>query len=184
MALPQVRFTRLTFDPAPDGSPVWTPDGQRLIFTSERGGPANLYWQAADGTGAAERLVEDQNPLAPYAVSPDGTRLVLGVGRTAVGLTDVGMLSLEGDRRVEPLLQSTFDEGNADISPDGRWIAYDSDETGREEVYVRPFPDVEGGRWQVSTAGGREPIWARSGRELFYYTPPRRGDERSGAVRS
>ena len=117
-------FTRLTFDPAADTFPVWTPDGQRLIFTSQRGGLPNPYWQAADGTGAAERLVEDQNPLAPYA-----------------------------------------------LSPDGRWIAYDSDETGRGEVYVRPFPDVEGGRWQISTAGGREAIWARSGRELFYYTP-------------
>ena len=161
-------FTRLTFDPAPDGYPVWTPDGQRLIFASLREGAWNLYWRAADGTGAAERLTEDQNDLAPYAVSPDGTRLVLGLGGN---LADVGMLSLEGDHRVEPLLATTFVEGNADISPDGRWIAYDSDETGRGEVYVRPFPDVEGGRWQISTAGGREPIWARSGRELFYYTP-------------
>ena len=148
-------FTRLTFDPAADTFPVWTPDGQRLIFASLREGPSTLYWRAADGTRPVERLVEDQNPLAPYALSPDGTRLVLGVVGAGPGRpTDISMLSLEGDGRVEPLLQTMFEEGNVDLSPDGRWIAYDSIETGRSEVYVRPFPDVEGGRWQVSTTGG------------------------------
>ena len=78
------------------------------------------------------------------------------------------VLALTGDRAITPLIQTTFNERNAEISPDGRWLAYESDESGQSEVYVRPFPSVNAGRWQVSTAGGRQPLWAGSGREIFY----------------
>jgi serine/threonine-protein kinase len=83
---------------------------------------------------------------------------------------DLLKVSLEGDNRVEPLLQTPFDELEGTISPDGRWIAYESDSSGRNEIYVRPFPEVAGGQWQVSTGGGRRPLWARDGQELFYLT--------------
>ena len=173
-------FTRLTFDPASDTFPVWTPDGQRLIFASLREDPSTLYWQAADGTGAVERLVEDQNPLAPYALSPDGARLVLGVGG---GLVDIGMLSLQGDRRVESLLQSRFEEGNADISPDGRWIAYDSDETGRDGGVCATLPGRGGETLaDLDGPGHRTNLGAQRARAVLLQ--PRRCDERSDAVRS
>ena len=84
---------------------------------------------------------------------------------------DLMVLALDGARRMTPLIQTAFNERNGEISPDGRWLAYESDESGQEEIYVRPFPDVNGGRWQVSTGGGSEPLWARSGRELFYRGP-------------
>jgi serine/threonine-protein kinase len=163
-------LTRFTFDPTQDIYPVWTPDGRRLAFRSMRGGPPNVYWQAADGTGAVERLTETPNEQAPYAVTPDGKRLVLRQDGPKTG-GDLMVLTLDGARRLTPLVQTTFNERNGEISPDGRWLAYESDESGREEIYVRPFPDVNGGRWQVSTGGGSEPLWARNGRELFYRGP-------------
>jgi eukaryotic-like serine/threonine-protein kinase len=166
----QQALTRFTFDPAQDIYPVWTPNGRRLAFRSTRAGPANVFWQAADGTGAVERLTETPNEQAPYAVSPDGTRLVLREDGPKTG-GDLMVLALDGERRVTPLIQTTFNERNGEISPDGRWLAYESDESGREEIYVRPFPDVNGGHWQASTGGGSEPLWARSGRELFYRGP-------------
>ena len=155
-------LTRFTFGGGLN-SPVWTPDGRRLVW-----GARALFWQAADGTGTAERLAEtDTSGLIPYAVSPDGTRLVLRADGPGTG-ADLMVLGLTGDRAITPLIQTTSNERNADISPDGRWLAYESDESGQSEVYVRPFPSVNAGRWQVSTAGGRQPLWARSGRAIFY----------------
>jgi serine/threonine-protein kinase len=166
--LVQQTLTRFTFDPAPDIYPVWTPDGRRLAFRSGRSGPPNVYWQAADGTGVVERLTESPNEQVPYSFAADGTRLVLRQDGPKSG-GDLMVLALDGARRVTPLIQTPFNERNGEISPDGRWLAYESDESGQEEIYVRPFPDVNGGRWQVSsTGGGSEPLWARSGRELFY----------------
>jgi serine/threonine-protein kinase len=162
--------TRFTFDPALDQYPVWTPDGQRLLFRSERNGPHNIYWQAANGTGAVERLTESSNEQAPYSVSPDGTRLVFREDSRETG-QDLKILTLRAERRVESLVQTAFNERNGEISPDGRWLAYQSNESGNDEIYVRPFPDVNSGRWQISTGGGRTPLWARSGKELFYQTP-------------
>ena len=124
-----------------------------------------MFWQAADGTGAPERLSESPHPQAPYSVSPDGSRVVLRDGRMPY---DLAVLLLGAERRVEPLVRTEFDERNAEISPDGRWLAYESNESGQREVYVRPFPNVNGGRWQVSSGGGTRPLWARNGQELFY----------------
>jgi eukaryotic-like serine/threonine-protein kinase len=102
----------------------------------------------------------------PYGFTPDG-RLLLGEVSPDLGAR-LAMLAMNGDRRITPLMRTTFNVGNGEISPDGRWLAYESDESGREEIYVRPFPEVDGGRWQVSTGGGRRPVWAPNGRELFY----------------
>jgi serine/threonine-protein kinase len=174
-------MTRLTFDPAVDQYPVWSADGRRLIFASGRVGATNLFWQAADGTGAVARLTESPNTQYPTAITPDGTRVVFTETASPTG-PDVMLMSLEppppstglgrGEttepQRARPLVQTMFNERNAEIDPKGRWLAYESSESGRLEIYVRPFPDVSGGRWHISTAGGRTPLWSRNGQELFY----------------
>jgi serine/threonine-protein kinase len=170
--LGRATLTRLTFDRGLDSFPVWTRDGRRIAFSSTRGVAAgsNLYWQTADGTGTVERLRESAEPNTqfPTSFSPDGTRLLFVEFGSTTG-ADIGILPLEGERRATPLLQTTAQEGYARVSPDGRWVAYESNESGRNEIYVRPFPEVNGGRWQVSTAGGFDPLWGRDGRELFYF---------------
>jgi len=164
-------MTRLTFDPGPDREPVWTPDGRRIAFAATRDGVGRLYWQAADGTGAAEPLTTDPVARSPSSFSPDGTRLLFH--QPGAVARDVGMLTLDGTRRTELLLKGAYSETNAEVSPDGRWLAYQSNESGRDEIYVRPFPNVEGGKWQVSAGGGTRPLWARDGRALFYFVPGR-----------
>ena len=160
-------LTRLTFDAGRDQYGHWTPDGDRVVFTSERDGQPNVYWKAADGTGAAERVTQSENPLWINAVTPDGTRVV---ARSAVPGRehDLVMVTLDGDSSTETLLSTEFNERNAVISPNGVWVAFQSDESGLDEVYVRPFPDVESGKLQVSTAGGVDPVWSPDGRELFF----------------
>ena len=123
----------------------------------------------ADGTGKPERLTSGDLHYAT-GLSPDGTHVVF-YQTTQPTRGDLLTVSLDGDHRVQPLLQTPFDEQEGTISPDGRWIAYESDSSGRSEIYVRPFPAVAGGQSQVSTAGGRRPLWARDGRELFYLAP-------------
>ena len=157
--------TRLTFDPCREEWPVWTPDGQRVAFG---GAGVPLSWKSADGTGELEPLVEKGDRQYPNAFSPDGTVLVFEDRSSGF---DLGMLSLEGERASTPLLNTEFTERNASLSPDGLWIAYQSNESGQFEIYVRPFPDVDAGRWQVSSDGGWWPLWAPDGRELFYVGP-------------
>src|SRR5262249_55110419 len=113
------------------------------------------------------RLTTSSNTQYPESISPDGTRLVFREDGAKTG-RDLGVLLLDGKSRSEMLVQTPFNESNGDISPDGHWLAFQSDESGQEQVYVRPFPKVGGGRWQISPSGGSRPLWARSGRELFY----------------
>lgn len=162
-------LTRLTFDPGVDRYPVWTPDGRRIVFSSQRAGAPNLFWQAADGTGAAERLTESASTHFPSSVSADGTKVVLE--QQSPDSIDVVMVPLAGERRTTSLIATMFTERNGELSADGTWLAYQSDESGRNEVYVRPFPGVDSGRWQVSSGGGTQPLWSFNGRELFYVDP-------------
>lgn len=163
-------LTRLTFDPGQDRFPLWSPDGRRIAFSSQRDkSRGNPFWQAADGTGTAERLAESDRQVFPTSFSPDGTRiLVFGDAPGNPDDDDVSVVNPQGEARATPLLHTMFREQSAEVSPDGRWLAYTSNESGRDEVYVRPFPDVEKGRWQVSTGGGAWATWARNGRELFF----------------
>jgi serine/threonine-protein kinase len=146
--------------------------------------PANIKLrpdgQAANGTGTAERVVEGTGPvIVAYTMSPDGRHLVFRGARQ--GSSDLMIVDLGDGRRAQslssgvgeqrPLVQTSFEEINAEISPDGRWLAYQSNSSGTFEVYVRPFPDVASGQWLVSTTGGAEPLWARDSRELFYRAP-------------
>jgi serine/threonine-protein kinase len=162
-------LTRLTTDPTADQAPLWTPDGRRIVYTSSRlgVGVGNLFWQPADGTGAAERLTTSPGLQYPYTFTPDGKSLVLRSTDPKSG-PDLSLMSMDGDRSQKTLIRTQFSEQNAEISPDGRWIAYQSNESGGDEIHVRPFPAVEGGHWQISTDGGTRPVWLRSGRELFF----------------
>ena len=174
-------LTRLTFDAATDFAPLWTADSKRIAFLSAWD-LNEVCWKAADGTGKTESLGSWPNAIAiPSSWSDNGKTLVAAVinnlSAESMGgvslVTDIGALPLEGDRKARLLLQEKHSETQPEISPDGRWMAYTSDESGQNQIYVRPYPDVEGGRWQISNSGGDSPLWSRDGRELFY----RNGDE-------
>ena len=153
--------TQLTFDEARDAFPLWTPDSAHVVFrsTREAGG---LFWKAADGTGQVERLKE--GVARPYAWAADG-RLIFEQGQ------DIGVLTMEGERTVEMLLDAEFGETEPALSPDGRWLAYVSNETGTALIYVKPFPNVDDDPWNVSLDFGVSPVWSPDGRELFYRGP-------------
>lgn len=158
---------RLTFDSASNFMPAWTPDGQRVVFSSILESRLDLFWKAADGTGSAERLVTSPNRKYPWQFTSDGQFLIYLEFTPGAESSNIAVLSMEGERSSRVLLHSRFDELHPILSPDERWIAYTTNESGRDEVYVLPFPDL-GGRWQVSTGGGTRPLWARNGKELFY----------------
>jgi serine/threonine-protein kinase len=164
-------LARLTFDPGMNRGAEWTPDGKRLAFSAQREGSENIYWQPADGSSMPEALTKNPKAsLVPEAISPDGTQLLF---TQSAPPRDIGRVQLDGEHKSDVVLK--IDAANAHnpaISPDGRWLAYQSDESVREEIYVRPFPDVNGGRWQITTNGGTRPLWNPNGRELFYYTAP------------
>jgi serine/threonine-protein kinase len=163
-------MTRLTFEAGGSASwPLWTPDSQYVVFQGNGG----MYWTRADGAGKAQPLTQGMNIIQfPGSVTADGKRLAyqeLGNGT----LNDLWTVPLESDStglragKPELFLQTPFDELHPSFSPDGRWLAYDSDESGTLQVYVRAFPD-KGGKWQISSTGGVFPEWSRDGRELFF----------------
>jgi serine/threonine-protein kinase len=164
------RLTRLTFE-ASNTFPVWTPDGKRVGFQSNRAGPLNLFWKPADGSGSEERLTTGEHADNPSSWSPDGRLLAYHKVHPKTG-RDLWVVPTDGDREPGIVLASQANEGTPAFSPTGSWLAYTSDESGRSEIYVRPFPGP-GGKWQVSTEGGTEPVWARSGRELFFWSGDR-----------
>jgi Tol biopolymer transport system component len=157
---------RLTFGSSNQTHPVWSPDGGRIVFTSDRDGTSNLYQKSSSGAGSEELLL--QSDTAKYVTdwSPDGRFIAYEKQDPRTGL-DLWLLPLFGDRKPILYLQTEFNEGQGQFSPDGRWMAYASDESGRREVYVQTFP-ASGGKWQISTAGGTYPRWRRDGKELFY----------------
>ena len=160
-------LTRLTFDAGGDEYPVWAPNGRSLFFGSGSTLAQNVFVQPADGTGRPERLTESPSDQDPQTIAPDGRLLVFRESNLSRA-TDLMLLGLEPSQPARPLMKTMFSELNAEISPDGRWLAYQSDESGRAEVYVRPFPEVETGRWQVSSEGGATPVWARASNELYF----------------
>ena len=163
-------LSRLTFDEAEDWSPLWAPDGETVTFVSFRRGDRDVWTKRADGTGEAELLYDGEASIIEGFWSPNGEWLVLRSGAIAAGPNTRDILALRPgvDSVPLPLLAEEYDEAEPAVSPDGRWLAYISNETGSYEVYVRPFPDVSTGKWQVSTEGGAMPVWAHSGRELFF----------------
>jgi serine/threonine-protein kinase len=158
------RFTR---DPAGNPLVEWSPDGRSVVFGSDRFGVTNMFRQASDGSGEPERLLESDRLQMPVCF-PSEERLLFSANVPGQH-RDIHALLLDGTPRAEPLIYGPANELNADVSPDGRWIAYDSDESGQFEVYVRSYPDpYGGGRWQISSGGGRQPVWSPDGAELFY----------------
>jgi len=170
--LPRGPASRLTFDPGQDVRPRWRPDGRAVTFLSDRGGRASSVYQSmATGTGGAELLLHHvQRPFWEAQYTPDGEWIVARTGglSTVAGGRDVWSIRPGRDSVPDALLVTEFDEKAIALSPNGIWLAYESDETGRNEIYVRPFPNVNDGKWQISTGGGVMPRWSHSGRELFY----------------
>jgi serine/threonine-protein kinase len=184
-------FTRVTKDRAVDRMPVWTVDSQQIIFSSTRDGSSSVYRQRADGTGVATRLTEAQINQFPISMAPKGDRVLLQVGLGGANGSDLFLLDLDRPtERVsaqspkprdakpssflvpEPLVKTPDGEANAMISPNGRWLAYQSNESGNWDIYVRSFPVVDNGmRSTVSTNGGTQPRWSSDGGELFYLSP-------------
>jgi Tol biopolymer transport system component len=172
--------SRLTFDPAWDTEPVWSPDGRQIVFASNRSGHWAIYKKASDGSGAEAQLVSDGLPMD---WSRDGQWLLFRNGApTSASLLTLWILPLERDRRPTPLMRTVPVEAHhGQVSSDGRWLAYASNQSGVSEVFVRPFPSGEG-KWQVSQGGGIEPKWRADGSELFYLAPD--GRLMSVAIRS
>jgi Tol biopolymer transport system component len=168
--------TRLTFAGDENANPVWTPDGQRIVYSSrEKGGTHNLWWIRADGGGNAQRLAESKSAQSAGSWRPDGKILAFSQDNPSMNF-DILTLPIEGDEKSgwkpgepKPFLNTPSAELEPAFSPDGRWLAYMSSDSGSYEVYVRPFPGP-GGKWQISTGGGVLPKWSRNGKELFYRT--------------
>ncbi|MDX1383240.1 MAG: hypothetical protein R3190_06310, partial [Thermoanaerobaculia bacterium] len=161
--------TRLTFDDGADEVPIWSPDGVYIVFSSDRGGSPNLYRKRSDGSGEVERLTETTSSQYPSSWSSDGRWVLFSHTGSDTG-NDLYVLPVAADGSVsepEPFLVTPFQEAEGAFSPDARWVAYNSDESGRSEVYVRPFPSG-GGKWQISVDGGAQARWAKGGRELLY----------------
>jgi Tol biopolymer transport system component len=175
---PRDIMTRVTSDPAADLSPVWTPDGTGLVFGSSRGsGTANLYWQRADGTGAAQRLSDHPQSQFPDSFDPSGRWLVSHEGDPATSRQELVVRPFEGNADLgvktgppKPFVSGAFLKANARISPDGKWVAYAANPTERFEIYVQPFPGP-GERVQVSSGGGNLAVWSPYKSELYYVGP-------------
>ena len=157
---------RFTSDPNSDILPIWSHDDSQIAFGSNRGGPVNIYVRAANRGGPEEQITTSATSKYPTDWSLDGRFLVYTDQTTETGW-DLWVLPLSGDRKPQPFLQTEFSEDNAVFSPDGRWIAYDSNETGRREVYVKAFPRDSSGAHMVSTSGGWQPMW-QGDNQLFF----------------
>lgn len=170
-------LTKFTFEPGRDAAPAWTRDSRRIAFGSDRSGsgPLNIYWQRADGTGPVQGLTDSPNNQTPSSFHPNGRYLAFNENRAASD-SDLMILPLNGEEKTgwtpekaEVFLSTPANESDPAFSPDGRWIAYQSNESGTPEIYVRPFQGAEG-KWKVSTSGGVQPVWSLETNELLYVT--------------
>jgi eukaryotic-like serine/threonine-protein kinase len=170
MDLARGGVTRFTFDPANDGRALWSPDGARIAFDSGRKGAQNLYLKPSSGAGAEQLLLETPNGKFSQDWSKDGRFLLYGEADPKTG-RDLWALPMTGnERKPIPIVKTPFEELNGQFSPDGRWLAYESNESGRFEIVVQQFP-VPAGKWQVSTGGGIQPRWRADGKELYFIAP-------------
>ena len=160
-------YSRLSFGDR-DRRPAWSPDGRTVAFVRDTGANGGVYGRPADGTGSDRALVQIDRRVQEVTWSPDGKWLVLRTDNTARGAGDLVGVRTSGDTTPVPLVATRFSELTPAVSPDGKWLAYSSDDNGRPEVYVRPFPNANDGRWQVSLDGGIDPVWAPDGRSLFF----------------
>jgi serine/threonine-protein kinase len=179
-------LSRLTFDPADDVRPVWTSDGRRIVFGSRRGDKStvNLYWQPADGTGEVQRLTDTKNNQYPTSWHPK-LPIIAFTEQSPKNAADLMILPIEGNDATgwkpgvaRTFLSTPFSDSTGMFSPDGRWMAYLSNESGRNDIYVRPFPGP-GGKWQISTAAADDPTWSRTSPQLFLLST---GDSRLMSV--
>jgi serine/threonine protein kinase len=164
--------TRFTFDPANEVTPVWSPDGSRIAFGSNRNGLPSVFQKLSNGAGEDEVVFNFEQSTTPDDWSSDGRFILFGTITARTG-NDLWVLPLFGDRKPAPLIQTEFIEIQGRFSQDGHWVAYTSNASGTFQVYVQSFP-VSGGKWQVSTNGGAQPQWRRDGKELYYLTPDRK----------
>jgi len=163
-------LTRLTFDPASDTNSVWSPDGMHVAFTSNRNGTFNMYMKASSGVGADELLFEGPNITVPQDWSKDGRFLLYYEVNSKTG-RDLWAMRMDGkERKTIPVTKTPFDENIAQFSPDGRWVAYQTSESGRFEIRVQTFPEPTG-KWQISSGGGVQPRWRADGKELYFIAP-------------
>jgi eukaryotic-like serine/threonine-protein kinase len=161
-------LTRLTFDPADDSNPLWSPDGSHIAFTSTRNNSFGIYQKNSNGIGEDELLLKVGSSVLPEDWSLDGRFLIYLT--TEGGGRDVSFLPMTGERKPVSFLKDRFYKRHAQLSPDGHWMAYVSNESGSYQVYVQSFP-TGGGKWQVSTTGGVQPRWQHDGKELYYLAP-------------
>jgi Tol biopolymer transport system component len=167
-------MTRLTFGGGTNDVPVWSPDGRYIVFEVRGSALGTIWWVRSDGAGKPQVLLQSKNRQYPWSFAPDGKRLAF-TEQSPETQRDIWTVPLETDgaglhaAKPEVFLQTSFDERNPSFSPDGRWLAYTSDESGTFQIYVRAFPD-KGGKWQISNDGGLYPTWSRNGRDLFFET--------------
>ena len=167
-------MTRLTFEDARDQNPLWSPDGKYLYFGSYEGDTNRLLRRRSDGTGNVETILSSPHSSYPADITPEGAELLIGTEGDD-RRWDIFELRLEaaggaapGEPDLSPVLQTQFAEGGTKLSPDGKWLAYNTDETQPTQVFVRPFPNLDDGRWQVSTDGGINPTWSADGKTIYY----------------
>ena len=165
--------SRFTFDPDNENHPLWSPDGQQILYWSDQPAASGLYLKNANGAGEARKVLAGEGELACSSWSRDGRSVLYGFNNPKSAFFEIWLLPMTGEAKPTPLITGPYHCGQAVFSPDGRWVAYTSTESGKAEIYVQSFPE-RSGKWQISANGGTNPRWAHNGRELFFLSPEQR----------